>query len=74
MIAYTVFGLYPILKKEMDNQFKRLGFKGFKDLKEKRWFLNKVLGCSPFFSEMTINELKTVISELKKYNAISEIK
>ncbi|MEH7195468.1 hypothetical protein [Bacillus safensis] len=70
MLVYTVFGLQPILKKEMNNQFKRLGFK---DLKEKRWFLSKVLGYSPYFSEMTINELNTVISELKKYNAISEM-
>lgn len=55
MIVYTVFGLYPILRREVNNHFKRLGFK---DLKEKRWFLNKVLGYSPFFSEMAINELK----------------
>lgn len=71
MIVYTVFGLQPILKREMNNQFKRLGFK---DLKEKRWFLSKVLGYSPYFSEMTINEMKIVVSELKKYDAISEIK
>lgn len=71
MIVYTVFGLSHILKREMNNQFKRLGFN---NLKEKRWFLIKVLGYSPYFSEMTINELKTVISELKKHNAISDIK
>lgn len=71
MIVYTVFGLYPILRRELNNHFKRLGFK---DLKEKRWLLSKVLGYSPFFSEMTINELKKVIEELNKYKMISEIK
>lgn len=71
MIVYTVFGLYPILRRELNNHFKRLGFK---DLKEKRWFLCKVLGYSPYFSEMTINELKIVIEELNKYKDISDIK
>ncbi|MGN7324919.1 hypothetical protein ACTHPT_14715 [Bacillus altitudinis] len=64
MIVYTVLGLYPILRRELNNHFKRLGFK---DLKEKRWFLSNVLGYSPFFSEMTINELKKVIEALSKY-------
>lgn len=38
MIVYTVFGLSPILKREMNNQFKRLGFK---DLKEKKVVLEQ---------------------------------
>lgn len=71
MIVYAVFGLNPILRRELNNHFKRLGFK---DLKEKRWFLSKVIEYSPFFSEMTINELKKAIEELNKYKTISDFR
>ena len=67
---YTIMGLFPVLRREMNKEFKRLGFK---NIKEKRWFFNKVLGCPATINKMTIAELKTVIRELKKYNSISEI-
>ena len=67
---YTIMGLFPALRREMNKEFKRLGFK---NTKEKRWFFNKVLGYPVTINEMTISELETVICELKKYNNISEI-
>ncbi|MGG3920486.1 hypothetical protein ABEV41_00800 [Geobacillus thermodenitrificans] len=67
---YTIMGLFPVLRREMNKEFKRLGFK---NIKEKRWLFNKVLGYPAIINEMTISELETVICELKKYNNISEI-
>jgi hypothetical protein len=70
-LMYTIMGLFPVLRREMNKEFKRLGFN---NIKEKRWFFNKVLGYPATINEMTIAELETVIHELKKYNSISEIK
>ncbi|AYJ75268.1 hypothetical protein BSP36_181 [Bacillus phage BSP36] len=54
----------------MDAKFKRVGFK---NIKEKRWFLNKVLGKAPYLNSMSIVEMERIISELQKYNSVSEI-
>jgi hypothetical protein len=67
---YTIMGLFPVLRRKMNKEFERLGFK---NIKEKRWFFNKVLGYPATINGMTIAELETVIHELKKYNSISEI-
>jgi hypothetical protein len=64
-------GYFPVLRREMSKEFKRLGFK---DIKEKRWFLHKVLNDTPAFTNMTIAEMEIVISELRKYKSIDEIK
>jgi hypothetical protein len=70
-LMYTIMGLFPVLRREMNKEFERLGFK---NIKEKRWFFNKVLGYPTTINGMTIAELETVIHELKKYNDITEIK
>jgi hypothetical protein len=67
---YTIMGYFPVLRREMAKEFKRLGFK---NIKEKRWFLHKVLGDAPAFTKMTIAEMELVISELRKYENVSEI-
>jgi hypothetical protein len=71
MQFYTIMGYFPVLKREMTKEFKRVGFK---DIKEKRWFLHKVLGHVPTFKEMTIAEMQRVIEELGKYQNVTEIK
>jgi hypothetical protein len=68
---YTVIGCFPVLKRKMNKEFKRVGFG---NIKEKRWFLHKVLGYAPTLKEMTIAEMEKVISELGHYNNIDEIK
>jgi hypothetical protein len=67
---YTIMGYFPVLRREMNKHFKRVGFK---DIKEKRWFLHKVLGYVPALSNMTISEIEIVIYELGKYKNIDEI-
>ncbi|QZA70235.1 hypothetical protein 278BB001_84 [Bacillus phage 278BB001] len=69
-VYYTIMGYFPVLRRKMDAEFKRVGFK---NIKEKRWFLNKVLGKAPYLSNMSIMEMERVISELQKYNNVSEI-
>ncbi|MCY9156354.1 hypothetical protein [Bacillus haynesii] len=70
MQYYTVIGYFPVLKRRMDKEFKRVGFG---NIKEKRWFLHKVLGYAPTLKGMTITEMEKVISELGQYNNIDEI-
>ncbi|MGF7535000.1 hypothetical protein AAGG74_15125 [Bacillus mexicanus] len=70
MIVYTTLGYFPILRRKLSKEFKRLGFN---NLKEKRWFLAKVLGYAPNFNEMSIAEMETVIGELAKYENLNEI-
>jgi hypothetical protein len=67
---YTIMGYFPVLRREMSKEFKRVGFK---DIKEKRWFLHKVLDDAPAFTNMTIAEMEMVINELRKYKNVSEI-
>ncbi|AXH71226.1 hypothetical protein BSP38_184 [Bacillus phage BSP38] len=67
---YTIMGYFPILRRKMDAEFKRVGFK---NIKEKRWVLNKVLGKAPYLNSMSIVEMERIISELQKYNSVSEI-
>lgn len=71
MIVYTTLGYFPVLRRKLSKEFKRLGFN---NLKEKRWFLAKVLGYAPNFNEMSIAEMETVIGELAKYENLNEIK
>lgn len=70
MIVYTTLGYFPVLRRKLSKEFKRLGFN---NLKEKRWFLAKVLGYAQNFSEMSIVELERVIDELTKYENLNEI-
>ncbi|ASS60735.1 hypothetical protein MOF52_16920 [Bacillus inaquosorum] len=70
MIVYTTLGYFPVLRRKLSKEFKRLGFNS---LKEKRWFLAKVLGYAPNFKEMSIAEMERVIDELTKYENVNEI-
>lgn len=67
---YTIMGASPVMRRKMDAEFKRVGFK---NIKEKRWFLNKVLGKAPYLSDMSIVDMSKVITELQKYEDVSEI-
>ncbi|UPI12941.1 hypothetical protein [Bacillus phage SBSphiJ5] len=69
-VYYTMMGYFPVLRRKMDAEFKRVGFK---NIKEKRWFLNKVLGKAPYLNSMSIVEMERIISELQKYEDVSEI-
>ncbi|QXN70284.1 hypothetical protein INTERNEXUS_244 [Bacillus phage vB_BspM_Internexus] len=69
-MAYTLMGYFPVLRRKMNAEFKRVGFK---NIKEKRWFFNKVLGKTPYLNDMTIAEMEQVIFELQKYNNVNEI-
>jgi hypothetical protein len=70
MQFYTIMGYFPVLRREMNKEFKRLGFK---DIKEKRWLLHKVLGYAPTLKGMTIAEMERIIDYLRKYKSIAEI-
>jgi len=70
MYFYTAMGYFPVLRREMDKEFKRVGFG---NIKEKRWFLHRILGYVPALNGMKIAEMEKVIGELKKYDNISEI-
>ncbi|WIT26292.1 hypothetical protein [Bacillus phage SPO1L3] len=67
---YTMMGASPIMRRKMNEEFKRVGFK---DIKEKRWFLNRVLGKAPYLSNMSIVDMSKVIEELRKYEDVSEV-
>jgi hypothetical protein len=59
---YTFIGAFKPLRNQMNKEFKRVGIT---NIKEKRWFFQKVLGEVPYISEMTIAQLERVIEELQ---------
>jgi hypothetical protein len=64
VIIAGFFQQHNDLRNEMKNEFKKKGY----SLKEKRFILGQVLGYAPYFSDMTISEMKEVIDYLKKTN------
>lgn len=60
MLIAGFFQANSVTRNEMAKQFKKKNY----NLKEKRFIVNKVLGYSPNFKDMTIAEMESVINYL----------
>lgn len=66
-IVAGMFMRSKAVRKEMNQEFKRLGY----NIKEKRFVIHQVLGYTPYLSELTNEEIVRVTRHLKTLEPIT---